>query len=168
MQGVSIQKEKNAALSAQPESKRLWMLLEKKSSESLLRDARVLLVGFDLPTVMELREQIQSLDVNLVASGPEVGQLHAVGQGGAFNSVIVNLDSFEDADTAVETLLSFRSHSPKLAVVLVSAHVSADDFGPERRLLCDATLRRPLTESRLEAALLSGIRNKVAPDVATG
>ena len=66
---------------------------------------------------------------------------------------IVNLDAFEAVEDAVDWLLNFRLTVPECIVVAVSSFVSGDDLGSERRAICDATLRWPISKHRFDAGL---------------
>lgn len=67
--------------------------------------------------------------------------------------IVINLDDFASVVDAVDALLRFRKAQPECRVIAVSAFVGGDDFGFERRAMCDATLRWPLSRGRFDAAL---------------
>ena len=73
--------------------------------------------------------------------------------------LIVNTDAFEDCEAAVEAMLSFRSRRGDLVLLLVSSTVAGDDLAAERRMICDATLRAPVTLTRLRRGLAAAFSN---------
>ncbi|MBI1219177.1 MAG: hypothetical protein GC186_11570 [Rhodobacteraceae bacterium] len=65
----------------------------------------------------------------------------------AFDVALVDCDHFEDADDVVDFGLHLRRIAPRLPVVMASSTVARNDFGMERRAICDATLRKPFSRS---------------------
>lgn len=69
--------------------------------------------------------------------------------------LIVNVDAMGDLEDAVDELIAFRERCPNVVVLMISACVLSDDFGSYRQLICDATLRSPISQSRFEDALIA-------------
>ena len=65
----------------------------------------------------------------------------------------VDIDAAPCLVTAIDELILFRSRYPDMRVVLLSREFSGDDFSNERKPICDASLRKPVSPARLEAAL---------------
>jgi hypothetical protein len=73
--------------------------------------------------------------------------------------LIVNVDAMGDLEDAVDELITFRKRCRNVVVVMISACVLSDDFGSYRQLICDATLRSPISQSRFEDALIAAKQN---------
>lgn len=70
-----------------------------------------------------------------------------------WNCMIVDLDSLNDVNGAVDALANLRKERPNLLVILLSKQVKRDDFSLERLALCDVTLRLPVGSEDLAFAL---------------
>jgi hypothetical protein len=139
---------------------RLWVDIKSRIDDVAFSDMRVLVLGFDTVERTWLRNSLRFIGVSATASAFNVGQLASVaGMGLSFTHVILNLDGYECLDDAVDALLNFRRLAPFIVVVAVSSRLSGDDLGQERRAICDATLRLPLSERRLRRGLLEGRAN---------
>ena len=133
---------------------RLFARAEDSVRGATLSDARVLLVGFSSAQLASMREHLRAFGVRATASAPGVSQLaNVIGMKGAFSHIIVNFDAFEDVETGVDCLLSFRKQTRDFVVIACSAAVAGDDFGSERSAICDATLRMPVSRAALRAGL---------------
>lgn len=66
-----------------------------------------------------------------------------------WNLVVFDLDSAPDLDAGIEDLLDFRTVCPDLPVLLLSGGTLRNDFSPHRRVIADATLRKPVSRRRL-------------------
>jgi len=76
--------------------------------------------------------------------------------------MIVDLDSFNDLNSTVDTLITLRQHRPNLAVILMTMEVKRDDFSLERLPMCDVTLRYPVASEDIDFALQEAkINNQV-------
>lgn len=73
--------------------------------------------------------------------------------------VLVNIDDFGGIDDAIEALLLLRRAAGKCPVILLSSETVLDDLSSERLVLCDATLRLPLSLTRFEVGLVQAIFN---------
>ena len=75
--------------------------------------------------------------------------------------LLVNVDTLGDVEDAVDELIAFRKQFPAVIVMMVSACVLGDDFGTYRQLICDATLRSPISQTRLENGLAVAMENNL-------
>lgn len=75
--------------------------------------------------------------------------------------LIVNVDAMGDLEDAVDELITFRERCRNVVVLMISACVLSDDFGSYRQLICDATLRSPISRSRFEDALIAARENNL-------
>jgi hypothetical protein len=71
-----------------------------------------------------------------------------------FAFAAIDVDHFPDCDTAVDFCLVLRRFHPLCRVILLSSEVAKDDFGPERRPIADATLKKPITQNRFTDVLI--------------
>lgn len=135
-------------------TERLWRNLARRIERPPFPHARVLLAGFEPDAVPALRDQLRGIGVAGAASCPSLERLSdAAAAADGSTVIVVNGDAFADAESLVDTLLALRRQAPWLAVILVSAKVARDDFGAERRMICDATLRHPVSSARMKQAL---------------
>ncbi|PXW67358.1 hypothetical protein C7964_10777 [Loktanella sp. PT4BL] len=74
--------------------------------------------------------------------------------------LLVNVDVIGELEDAVDELISFRKKWPNTVVIMISSFVLSDDFGTYRQLICDATLRSPISKRRVKSALLAARQNK--------
>lgn len=110
-------------------------------------------VGFSARDLADLRTVVGSVGI-LPLSVKPIAQMNACAD--CFDEsthVIVNLDAFEAVEDAIECLLNFRSVKPACIVIAVSVYVLGDDLGSDRRAICDATLRWPISMSRFDSGL---------------
>jgi hypothetical protein len=165
-----VQKQRNSTLKNAARSD--WLAaatedierLEAKVAESLFADkfheARVLLVGFSADHLCDTRRNLRLIGVEAVASTSDVGQLQNLSEMDfGFTHIVVNFDAFSDVEAGVEALIELRSNAPSLIIVACSEMISGDDLGRERSLICDATLKLPVSKSRLEQGLLIAFLN---------
>ncbi|MGJ8589961.1 MAG: hypothetical protein ACSHXW_17605 [Yoonia sp.] len=73
--------------------------------------------------------------------------------------LLVDIDAMGDLEDAVDELIAFRKKCPNVVVVMISAFVLSDDFETYRQLICDATLRSPISQGRLMSGLVSAKHN---------
>lgn len=141
---------------------RLWSGAADRMDAGVLTDGRVLLLGFRPEHLSSLRESLRSLGVHVTAAAPSVLQLPNVAEMGlAFSHVLVHFDAFDDVESGVDALADFRASAPGMIIVACSALVSGDDLGSERALICDATLRLPVSTPRLRDGLVAATFNHV-------
>lgn len=141
------------------------LMVKTKTREKLpaLNDRDFLLVGFNELDLLDLQGQMRDLGVGSISVAQDVKRLLDWPRGRkTYGGVVVNLDAFSDLDEALDCLIDFRIKSPGTIVILVSYFTGGDDFGAERRILCDVTLRAPVSVKRLEIALRQGLANSVA------
>jgi len=74
--------------------------------------------------------------------------------------LVVNVDAIGELEDAVDDLTAFRKRCPNVVVVMISAFVLSDDFGSYRKLICDATLRSPISQGRFEESVIAARLNK--------
>ncbi len=142
---------------------RLVVKTKAREELPLLNDRDFLLVGFNELDLLDLQGQMRDLGVGSIAVSRDVKKLHSWPQERkSCSGVVVNLDAFSDLDDALDCLIDFRIKSPGTIVILVSYFAGHDDFGAERRILCDVTLRAPVSVRRLEIALRQGLANSMA------
>jgi len=67
--------------------------------------------------------------------------------------IVVDGDSLGDAEDMVDRLMALRTAVPDLPVVLLSTGVATDDLSAGRRVICDATLRKPASPFALERGI---------------
>ena len=74
--------------------------------------------------------------------------------------LVVNVDAIGELEDAVDELIAFRKRCPNVVVVMISAFVLSDDLGSYRKLICDATLRSPISQGRFEQSVIAARLNK--------
>ena len=63
--------------------------------------------------------------------------------------MIFDLDLFNNLESSIDELVTFRRRWPEIPVLLVSRSASGDELSGHRRAIGDATLRKPVSEDRL-------------------
>lgn len=117
------------------------------------RRLNVLLLGFSARRCSDLSEHFLR-DMPSVNFSSEAGNLWSIPQRfSSFDTLVINFEAFEDTEIGIDALLAFREENPQVGIVLVSSRVARDEFGGHRKLLCDCTLRYPVTSDRLIEAL---------------
>jgi len=141
----------------------IWSRHDQVSESGTFQKGAVCAIGFEEGDTQRMRTWLRQVGLGPCASCVQVDQLQDLASPGhAFRYLVVNVDAFEDCDSAVNSLLVFRRHRPDTIVILVSAAVAIDDLGSERRMICDATLRAPLTLSRLKRGVSAAYENNAA------
>jgi hypothetical protein len=137
-----------------PECDRLaWGNKRVAPSERRSSDRAICALGFSARDLSDLRALVGE-DALLPPSVKSVSELIANGAPfGQATHAIVNLDAFDAVEDAVDWLLRFRQTKPDCIVLAVSSFVLGDDLGSDRRAICDATLRWPISKSRFDAGL---------------
>jgi len=134
----------------------------KTRSESSDINGPVFILGFEEPERSSLRHMIRYSGLSPCVSSRDVFQIQDLSKIRNESSyVIINLDAFPDMDTAVDLLLQFRQQRSDVIVLMASASVLKDDFGPERVTIGDATLRLPISLRRLTVGLEAAKINHV-------
>ena len=124
-----------------------------------LEHSRVLLIGFRADDLCNINHALRIIGVDSVDWISNVHHLHKSCEYRlGFSHILVNIDAFHDVECAVDALLAYRSTSPDVVVVACSQMVSRDDFGCERTAICDATLKMPISTSRLAKGLVSTLK----------
>ena len=113
-----------------------------------------LLVGLDVETAGVLQAQLRRCGFSrFTAFASPRGVLENSGPNIDFDMILVDFDKFNDVDDGIEGLFDLRAHAPELPVIIVSSRVAGDDYGRERRSICDATLRKPVSGRRMATAV---------------
>lgn len=124
---------------------------------------RVLVLGFSDRAAQIIADMLRTAQVGTCAISHRIDQLmdQAV-RAGHFTHVLVNLEAFADLDDAVAQMLDFRASPGQSApaIILISADVGADDLDGDRRAICDATLRWPVSAARLQEGLAAAQANR--------
>lgn len=68
--------------------------------------------------------------------------------------VIVDVEHLGGVHKALDFCLDIRKALPDMKIILISDEVSGDDFGSERKAVCDGTLMKPVSQTRLLDAIL--------------
>lgn len=154
LQTRSLRKSERAFADPRTLEARLWTEFTARCDDADITQARVLLMGFDHDDCASTRQMVRAAGVRSCAVCRNIGQLDdAAGLPGCFTHVVINIDAFNTSHEAVDALMEFRMQQKETVVVLVSAAVSGDDFGSDRKMLCDATLRAPLSLNRIRDGL---------------
>lgn len=124
--------------------------------------ARVLVMGFDREDASDLTRMLRKAGVKVCATCRDIAQLSDLSAMiGTFTHVVVRLEAFAATDDAVSALLQFRARQKDMVVILISNAVEQDDLLHDRKWICDATLRAPVSFNRLCDGLLAAwVNNK--------
>lgn len=126
-------------------------------------DARILVLGFDSGDAAALTQMLRDAGVKSCETCKDVSRLRDVSElRGTFTHVVVNPDAFNDIDDAVSALLLFRASEKSMIVILISDALKQDDLFPDRKCICDASLRAPVSFNRLCDGLLAAWVNNRA------
>ncbi|WFE73792.1 hypothetical protein [Roseinatronobacter sp. S2] len=74
--------------------------------------------------------------------------------------VIVDVEHLGGVHKAINFCLTIRKALPDMKIILISDEVSGDDFGSERKSVCDGTLMKPISQTRLLDAILICSQNQ--------
>lgn len=160
---VSVSARAARLAAADLEIDRLEMKVTERLPSGIFQSARVLLVGFSSVHLADIRSKLRVLNVAATAAAMDVRQLQdALDMGRGFTHIFVNLDAFEDVASGVDALMSCRPNVPDRIIVACSEMVGGDDFGSERSMICDATLKLPISTPRLANGLLTAQMNHSA------
>lgn len=137
----------------------LWSKVERRMLPAL-NQGRVCIMGFDKSTselIVDYLETASSLNAFSVGIHGilDIAAIHET-----VSILVVNGDAIGDLFSTVDALRNFREIRPNMSVVLVSSKVSSDDLSDERKAICDATLRAPITMSRLGVAIKATVDKK--------
>ena len=139
---------------------RLWSEAERRVSPDA-GQGRICVMGFDKSDSDTMIAYLESaaLSPNAFSAGiHEILDIAAIHE--TVSMLVVNGDAFGDLFSAVDALKSFREIRPHMSVVLVSSKVASDDLSADRKAICDATLRAPVTMARLHVAVKTTVENK--------
>ena len=73
--------------------------------------------------------------------------------------LLCDIDGFDELEQAVEALVQFRRDYPDVTVVVASKGFGAHDFGVERAMLADASVKLPTGKVAMGLALGAAISN---------
>lgn len=143
--------------------------LDDTATEMLAADAysdpRVILFGFSNRDLHDIRLGLRLIGYEAIASCSNLEQLENIPTASmGFTHVLVNIDAFDEVEIAVEALIRFRSTDPDLVILAFSAMVSGDDFGTERRDICDATIKLPVSTARVKSGVAAAEFNHAISD----
>lgn len=155
--------ERAAASQVSPAVDALWARHDQLHERGTFLKGAACVVGFAYDDSVVIRTMLRELGIGPCASCSQSGQLKDIASlNNVFTYLIVNIDAFEDADAAVTAMLAFRQIRIDVVVILVSSAVAKDDLGGERALICDATLRAPVTLARLQRGVSAAFENNTA------
>jgi len=138
----------------------LWSEMSRKFDAQTCHYKRAALVGFDHGGAARLREICTQLNVAQCTEFASVQMLCNPSLIQAHDVIILNVDAFESLVQAVDILRQFRVSAPEVSIILISSAVRGDDFGSERRPICDASLRAPATLPRLKSAFRAAMSSQ--------
>lgn len=81
---------------------------------------------------------------------------------GRWSMLLVDLDDLGGIAAVVDDLVAIRAAVPDLPVLLFTQETEADDLSRLRLALCDATLKLPVSQTRLDLALCEAQQNNAA------
>lgn len=138
----------------------IWARHDQMSNRGAERKGAACVLGFAEDATNTMRTLLRQVGLGPCASCMHVDQLQDIASFvEPFRYLVINIDAFEDIDAAVTALLAFRRLRADVVVILVSAAVLNDDLGDERRMICDATLRAPVSLARLHRAVPAAFEN---------
>jgi hypothetical protein len=141
---------------------RLWAQADAGSVRSELQ-GRGFIVGFDGSDILPLRQSLNAAGIDPDAGTGTILELNDIANSNAdYSILVVNMDAFSSIDAGVDALLQFRDMRPDVTVVVASSAVAGDDLETSRRVICDATLRLPVSSDRLEKGLSAAVENNTA------
>lgn len=73
--------------------------------------------------------------------------------------VVINIDTMDGTDNAVESLMALKLACPDVPVVIGSATFSKNNFTQQRRAITDASVRLPCSSAALALAIESSVMN---------
>lgn len=73
--------------------------------------------------------------------------------------VVINIDTMDGTDNAVESLLALKMACPDVPVVIGSVTFSRNNFTQQRRAITDASVRLPCSSAALALAIESSVMN---------
>lgn len=134
--------------STAPERAHIWRVFPSRGkAESSLRIA---LVSHDTEHSRDIATDLAELHHEVHHSTDRYALLESVqARPEEWHLVIFDLDLVPDLGTGMDDLLDFRMVCSEMPVLLLSSAVLRHDFSPHRRLIGDATLRKPVFREKL-------------------
>ncbi|MCW1949820.1 MAG: hypothetical protein KIH44_000420 [Octadecabacter sp.] len=137
---------------------RLWHQAKRPSEVAALELTYAL--GLDRRSALSTRDAFAQKDFGAVKFHDDVSRIADLSEGhDALGCLIINVDGFDCIEDAVEALMRFRQSRPEVVVIITSGDFLLDDLGTERRTICDASLRVPLTPRRIQIGLRAATHN---------
>ena len=134
--------------------------MDVKAEDATLPRHRAVIVGFQEQVLSQVVSYLAEMRIRISVSMCNFVELHAAMEHlSGFDLIIMNLDSFDDIEDAIEALVMFKKTYSSFTIVAISEHVKADDFGTSRRPMCDATLRSPFGPHRFKDAVEAALEN---------
>lgn len=138
----------------------IWARHDKICRTPDLKKGAACVVGFAEAETVIMRDMLRQIGLGPCVSSFQTDALQDLASlKNAFSYLVVNADAFEDTETAVTALMDFRYRRDDVVIILASTNVAFDDLGAERRMICDATLRAPVTLSRLRRGVAAAFEN---------
>jgi|GEM_PF-6576568 len=134
--------------------------MDTKAEDATLPRGRAIIVGFEEPVLSQVVSYLAEMRIRISVSMCNFVELHgAMPHLSEFDLMVMNLDSFDDTEDAIEALVMFKKAYSRFTVVAISEHVKADDFGTSRRPMCDSTLKSPFGPHRFKDAVEAALEN---------
>ena len=138
----------------------LWTRHDQFQERGAFLKGASCVLGFAEDDAVVMRTLLRQIGLGPCASCVQIDKLQDIGSlHNVFSYLFVNIDAFADSDAAVTALLAFRQLRIDVVVMLVSSAVAKDDLGAERAMICDATLRAPVTLARLQRGVSAAFEN---------
>jgi hypothetical protein len=140
---------------------RLWSEANSRM-DSMSGMGRICIMGFD---ASQSHSIVEHLERDAIASNAfsasindilEIATTHET-----VSMLVVNGDAFGELPDTVDALRNLREIQPHMSIVLVSSKVANDDLSDERKVICDATLRAPVTMARLDVTIRATLVDKI-------
>lgn len=128
----------------------------------ILSDRPVLLVSTRYQPVLELTRWLEELGGEVATTNALDLAVQAISEApDRWGLLAVLMDGLEASAAIVETLLLLRSIKPDLPVILVSEEFKRHDYSTDRMLICDVSLRAPVSQTALQLAVAQSISNNL-------
>lgn len=154
---IGLPRSKSAALPATTESKivlpatdvaDIWRTYPASGQGET--SLRIALISRDMAQSRNIATNLAGLGQEVHHSTDSDAMLETVqAQPTRWGMVIFDLDSSPDLETGVDDLMEFRGICPKVPVLLLSGDALRNDHSSHRRLIGDATLRKPVFRTHL-------------------
>ncbi|WP_323005417.1 hypothetical protein [Pseudorhodobacter sp.] len=122
----------------------------------------VLIVGRGSPELRQFSiwvDQFGGLGFNVQHGDSALQWLQRQDSGQSF--VIFDADDIGDADDVVDFGFALRRQAPNAPIIMLSSQVRRNDFSSARMMICDATLKNPVTLTAFRLGLEAALENHV-------